>query len=143
MLEFLRLLPEIASQPLAVVAYIVVATGWLTWLHRRRRSVDFLKALEALPESEKGPFARKAGYTYSDLANLTRAQRVRLVMGQWFFLGFLAIVLAVVLIVLAAISANKRAVVAETLLSEKQRESRVIAEKAEELEAARIPTAGK
>ncbi len=54
-------------------------------------------------------------------------------MGQRFFLGYLAAVLAVVLIALAASSANKRAVVAETLLSEKQRELGELEEEAKGL----------
>ncbi len=75
--KFLEVLPSIATQPLAIMAYVMVVGAWLLYVLRRIRSRDFLKALESLNESDRPEFCRRAGYSYDDLAALSKGDRMK------------------------------------------------------------------
>jgi tetratricopeptide (TPR) repeat protein len=95
---FLQILPQIASHPLAILAYICVVVVWLVAALRSRRSKDFLKTLELLPEPDRSAFARRSGYRYDELAFLPQKQRLKLLTKRYRLFAFIVTVLAIVIL---------------------------------------------
>ncbi|HUD45850.1 MAG TPA: hypothetical protein VMR33_03415 [Candidatus Baltobacteraceae bacterium] len=112
--EFLKVLPKIAGQPLAIVAYICLAAGALLWGFRTSKSNDFLKALELIPQPERVVFCQKAGYGYDELSGLSKKDRFKRLTAR-------DRVISIVVIVIAA------ALLGITSLREFHRENRVTA----------------
>src|ERR1019366_4847173 len=104
MLEgFLKLLPSIASHPLAIAAYVCLAGIWLLWTYRRFRSNDFLRALEAIPKEQREAFCRNSGFKYDELAQLPERQRLNLLTRRYLLLAFIVTVVALLLFGLAVL----------------------------------------
>ncbi|GEM_PF-3790952 len=100
--EFLKILPSIATQPLAILAYIVVFAGFLIWKIGSTQSRTFLKTLELTAEEQRPQVARDAGYSYSELSGLSPEQRYKLVVYRYVLIGFIATIIGIVLVALAA-----------------------------------------
>jgi tetratricopeptide (TPR) repeat protein len=112
MLEgFLKLLPSIASHPLAIAAYVCLAGIWLLWTYRRFRSNDFLRALATIPKEQREAFCRNSGFKYDELAQLPERQRLNLLTRRYLLLAFIVTVVALLLFGLAVLlvsSTNKK-----------------------------------
>jgi hypothetical protein len=100
---FLKVLPKIADHPLAIVAYISLVAVWLVWFYRRRKSKDFLKALELIPELQRAQFCQNAGYKYDELAHLPPKDRLKRLTKRDILIVRLVIVIAATLLVIASL----------------------------------------
>ena len=94
-------LPAIATQPLAVLAYIVLVVGWVVLQIRRQRSNVFLETLESVNKKDRPEFCLKAGYSYDELARLTRKDQMKVITRRYLLLAYLATLVAIVLFALA------------------------------------------
>jgi hypothetical protein len=98
-----HILPDVATKPLAIVAYLCLIGGWLIWVLRRRRSKDFLKALEALQPADRPAFCKRAGYSYDDLAGMTQKGRLRTLTWRYLLLAFVATLAAILILTIVVI----------------------------------------
>src|ERR1035441_1129018 len=108
---FLKVLPSIASHPLAIAAYVCVAGVWLLLVYRRAKSNDFLRALAAIPKEQREVFCRNSGFKYDELAQLPERQRLKLLTRRYLLLAFIVTVVALLLFglgVLLVSSTNKK-----------------------------------
>lgn len=97
-INFLDLLPVIAKDPITMVGYIALLGGWILWLFRKRRSRDFLKTLNSIPENKRANFAREAGYSYDELSQLPPDDRVKLLTKRYRLIAYIMAVFAVIII---------------------------------------------
>src|SRR5262245_58295464 len=113
MLErFLKILPSIASHPLAIVAYICLVGVWLLWFNRRAKSNDFLRALAVIPDVERAKFCRDSGYKYDELAQLPERQCLKLLTRRYLLIAIVVTILASLLFGLAALLQQNKIAVA-------------------------------
>src|ERR1700724_2137556 len=98
--QFFKILPSIASQPLAIVAYICVGVVWLWLGFQRAKSKNFLLALKEIPETERGKFCRNSGFKYEELAQLPEGERLELLTRRYLLIAFAITILALLLFVL-------------------------------------------
>jgi hypothetical protein len=105
---FLKILPSIASHPLALVAYVSVAGAWLLTFYRRQKSIDFLKTLELLPESDRITFCDKSKYRYDELAALPEKDRLKLLTKRYRLIAYIVTVIGVSLLVASGIMVKQR-----------------------------------
>ena len=105
--RFLEVLPKIATQPLAILAYICLVGGWLLWFSRKRQSADFLKALDAIPRNERANFAQNAGYRYDELAQLSNSERMYILTRRYRLFAYITTLIGLVLILLSIIITAK------------------------------------
>lgn len=95
--ELLQLLPKVAGHPLAIVAYICLAGGWILGIYWDYRSKDFHKAIESIPKQERLEFARRAGYKYNDLVSLPPKQRLKALTNRYRLFALIATLVAILL----------------------------------------------
>jgi hypothetical protein len=108
--HFLSVLPKIATQPLAILAYICLVTAWLIRWFRKKQSVDFLKSLDALPSSQRANYARQAGYRYSELAQIPQKERIRVLNRRYFLYAYIVTILGVLLLILSIVVTYKESI---------------------------------
>jgi hypothetical protein len=103
MSEFAELLPKIASQPIAIAAYVILAGVWLVALVRRQKAKVFLAALDRIPSEQREAFARECGYRYETIAQLPERDRLSALTFQYFLIAFIVTVAALFFIAVVAI----------------------------------------
>lgn len=98
--KFIEALPGIATQPLAILAYILLVGSWFLWLIKRIQSRTFLKALEALPAGARPTFCQTmGGVPYGDLVALTNPQRVKLITYRYRLVAYISTLIAIILLI--------------------------------------------
>jgi hypothetical protein len=107
--SFFKLLPQIASHPLAIVAYICLLGGWVLWYYRRSKSSDFLSALSKIPAGQRDAFCRRSGYKYDELAQMPENHRLKLLTRRYLLIAFVATVVAILLLALSYLKAHGEA----------------------------------
>jgi tetratricopeptide (TPR) repeat protein len=121
--QLLDTLPAIAGEPLAILAYIMVVGAWFFWLAKRLQTKTFLTALQAVRDEERPEFAKRSGYAYDELANLSQERRYRLITGRYVLIGIGATFLAV--LILVALVLNHRSQAAAMTERLKQRDAEI------------------
>jgi hypothetical protein len=96
-------LPKVSADPLAILAYIILAAGWVIWVLRRRRSIDFLKSLALQPEKSRPGYAVAAGYSYDELAGLNPKDRLRVITRRYLLIAYVFTGIAVLLFLLSVL----------------------------------------
>lgn len=86
--KLLEILPTIATEPLAILAYTSLASGWLLWLYRRARSGDFLKALEFIEAKDRPEFSKQSGYSYSEISRLPRKDQLAIINRKYLLIAY-------------------------------------------------------
>lgn len=102
--QFLETIPIIATNPLAILALLVLVSAWLAWLYRLRRSKDFIEAADSLPKRERAEYYRESGYTYDELASLPKDQRAKYLVRRYLFFSYLATLVCIALLALSIIN---------------------------------------
>src|SRR5262249_26262648 len=92
--QYLEVLPGIATSPLAILAYLVVALVWVLLLVKRNTGKVFLVALSKMPDDKKAAFAKDSGYKYNELAQLSNDKHRLRVITRRYWLVALVITLA-------------------------------------------------
>jgi hypothetical protein len=102
--EFLSVLPQIATSPAAVLAYIVVTLTWLVLGSRVKRNAQLLKQLSTLPERDRLKALEAEMGTVRLKEGLSPEQYIRSKIHQYIFVGLLALLVVGGLILLVALT---------------------------------------
>jgi tetratricopeptide (TPR) repeat protein len=101
--SFLKILPSIASHPVAIVAWICLAVVWLLWQFDRHKAKIFLDGLAKIAPGQREAFCRSSGYKFNDLASVPERERLKLLTRRYFLIAFVLTVLALLVLVLVAL----------------------------------------
>ncbi|MBE9582819.1 hypothetical protein IM792_00005, partial [Mucilaginibacter sp. JRF] len=115
--QFISALPEIAKEPLAVVAYIILLFVWLFAYNRKIKSKDIVKIIDRLPENERAEFAKKAGYNYDEISQLSHSQRMKYLSRKYFLLAYIVTLITIIIIILSAMRYNSNGKATSILIS--------------------------
>lgn len=101
--KLLEHVSEAASSPFSVVAYICVVAAWTYITIAQHRLDKISKQLKHLPESERASILARE-YSVLPRKGLSAKQWLRARRELLFFIGFLSILFAVLVVTLTAIS---------------------------------------
>lgn len=96
--RLLEALPQIAGNPLAVVAYLLLIGAWTFWLFKRVQTSTFLKALEKLPDADRAAYAKSIDLPLAELANLSESGRVAILTKRYRLFAYLATLVAILIL---------------------------------------------
>jgi hypothetical protein len=99
---FLAHLKDVASSPLALVAYVVLVGAWTYVVSARQRLGHVRKLINSLPEADRAGIIAKE-YNTTPRAGLSAAQWLRSRQHVLLFIGFLSTLFAVTLIAILAV----------------------------------------
>jgi hypothetical protein len=102
---YLKVLPQIATSPLAIFAFVCVLAASTWFFYRRGESENFLKALDKIPEAQRVDFSQRAGYKYNELAQLSPKDRLKRLLARDSLILRLTVIAALILLVITSIVA--------------------------------------
>lgn len=105
--DIIKVIPEAAGEPYVLAAITIVIGGWLFYINRRQRSKDFIIAGESLIPEERLIFYKNSGYSYDELASLTKEQKLSVITKKYKLFAYIA-TLFFIIFCLVAILDNRQ-----------------------------------